>query len=331
MMIGYRSFSDATLIKGDKFMRRLLALSVIVLAFIANNAFAVGEARVNGKIFDGATKKPIPNPTVLVESADTAKNFKQEFKGKSDGTYAIFLLTGTIRYKFTYSAPGYAPYSQTLKLKLAPEPNVQDIDLSPVNSTAEAGSAAPTAQPTADPAILAYNEGANLANQGQVPEAIAKLEEAVTLKPDLTSGYIALARLYLRQKTYDKAIDRANKALAIDTDNMDMNAILFESYTATGDKAKAAEYKKKLPANPRGLFNEAAKLINANKDADAEPLLKQAIAADENFAVAYYELGMIYVRSGKNAEAKTNLQKYLELEPTGKDAATAKEMLKYVK
>ena len=34
---------------------------------------------------------------------------------------------------------------------------------------------------------------------------------------------------------------------------------------------------------------------------------------------------------GKNADAKTNLQKYLELDPNGKDASTAKEMLKYVK
>ena len=70
---------------------------------------------------------------------------------------------------------------------------------------------------------------------------------------------------------------------------------------------------------------------NAGKDADAEPLLKQAIAADDKFAQAYYELGMINVRLGKNADAKANLQKYLDLEPNGKDAATAKEMLKYVK
>ncbi len=40
---------------------------------------------------------------------------------------------------------------------------------------------------------------------------------------------------------------------------------------------------------------------------------------------------MLQVRTGKNADAKANLQKYLELEPNGKDAATAKEMLKYVK
>ncbi len=112
---------------------------------------------------------------------------------------------------------------------------------------------------------------------------------------------------------------------------MDMNAVLFESYNATGDKAKAAEFKAKLPADSHSLFNDAAKLINAGKDADAEPLLKQAIAADEKFGQAYYELGMVYVRTGKNDQAKATLQKYLEIEPTGKDAATAKEMMKYLK
>jgi Tfp pilus assembly protein PilF len=79
------------------------------------------------------------------------------------------------------------------------------------------------------------------------------------------------------------------------------------------------------------MFNEAARLINTGKDGEAEPLLKGAIAANDKFAQAYYELGMLYVRTQKNADAKTNLQKYLELEPTGKDAATAKEMLNYVK
>jgi len=309
-------------------MKRFLALSILLLAFVATNAFAVGEARLSGKVFDGSTRKPIPNPTILVVSAPgSGKNFKQEFKGKADGSYAIFLLEGTIRYEFTYTAPGYAPYKQTLKLKLAPEPNIQDIDLSP----AAAAAPTPVAQPTTDPAILAYNEGANLANEGKLPEAIAKIEEAVAAKPDLTSGYEALARLYVRTKDYPKAISRANKVLEIDTDNMDMNHVLYEAYTATGDKAKAAEIKKKLPANPRQLFNDAAKLINSNKDSEAEPLLKQAISADEKFAVAYYELGMIYVRAGKNADAKTNLQKYLELDPNGKDASTAKEMLNYVK
>jgi Flp pilus assembly protein TadD len=86
-----------------------------------------------------------------------------------------------------------------------------------------------------------------------------------------------------------------------------------------------------MPANAGVLFNDAARAINAGKDAEAEPLLLQAISADATFAAAYYELGILYVRSGKNEDAKANLNKYLELEPAGKDAPTAKEMLKYVK
>ena len=119
--------------------------------------------------------------------------------------------------------------------------------------------------------------------------------------------------------------------LELDTDNQDMFTVLAESYTAKGDKTKAAEYRKKLPADPTTMFNDAAHLINSGKDAEAEPLLKGAIAANDKFAAAYYELGMLYVRVQKNADAKTNLKKYLELEPNGKDAATAKEMLNYVK
>lgn len=308
-------------------MRRSLALSLLLCAAVATNLFAVGEARITGKIVDQATKAPLPDATIHVVSAPgSGKNFKQDFKTDKDGKFAIFLLDGTIKYVFTVSAPGHAPYEETMKLKLG-EPNVRDFELS-------SGAATPSGaalQQKADPAVVAYNEGAALANEGKDVEAIAKMEEAVAAKPDLVAGWSALGRLYLRAKNYPKAIDAANKALAVDAEDQDMFAVLYEAYTASGDKAKAAEYKAKLPADARSLFNDAAKLINAGKDNDAEPLLKQATTIDEKFGQAFYELGMVYVRTGKNDLAKANLQKYLEIEPTGKDAATAKEMMKYLK
>ena len=153
----------------------------------------------------------------------------------------------------------------------------------------------------------------------------------MTAKPDLTAGWQAIAKVQHRNKKYPQAIVAALKAMEVDPDDTDMNIVLFEAYTATGDKTKAAQYKSKMPANAPNLFNDAARAINAGKDADAEPLLKQAVAIDDKFSQAYYELGMLYVRTGKNADARANLEKYLALEPTGKDASTAKEMLKYVK
>jgi tetratricopeptide (TPR) repeat protein len=309
-------------------MRRSLALLLLLCAAVATNLFAVGEARITGKILDSVSKQPLPDATIVVVSAPgSGKNFKQEYKPNKEGTYAIFLLDGTIKYSFTVSAPGHAPYEETMKLKLG-EPNNRDFELS-------AGVAAPSGvalkSAAVDPAVIAYNEGAGLANEGKDAEAIAKIEEAVKAKPDLTAGWSALAKLYLRGKNYPKAIDCATKSLAIDSEDVDMNAVLYESYIATGDKAKAAEHKAKLPADSHSLFNDAAKLINAGKDAEAEPLLKQAVTIDEKFGQAYYELGMVYVRTGKNDLAKTTLQKYLEIEPNGKDAATAREMMKYLK
>ncbi|HEX9162080.1 MAG TPA: carboxypeptidase regulatory-like domain-containing protein [Thermoanaerobaculia bacterium] len=304
-------------------MRRHFTLAVIVLAFAAN-AFATGEARLTGKITDSVTKKPVENASINVTAIE-GKTFKQDYKVKNDGTYAIFLLDGTLRYKFTFSAPGYQSYEETAKLKLG-EPNTRDIELTPGGKVV-----IPAGEIKVDPAVLAYNEGAALANDRKDAEALAKFEEAVAAKPDLAAGWQALAKLNARTKNYAKAIEDANKALTFDPDETDMYAVLFESYTATGNKAKADEVRKKLPANAGLMFNDAAKLINSGKDAEAEPLLKNAIAADEKFAPAYYELGMLYVRAGKNADAKSNLQKYIDLDPNGKDAATAKEMLKYVK
>ncbi|HUP60468.1 MAG TPA: tetratricopeptide repeat protein [Thermoanaerobaculia bacterium] len=312
-------------------MRRTLALCVITLLLVAANAFAVGEARMHGVVTDSVTKQPIPNVTIVLDAV-SGKTVHKETKGKADGTYAVFVLDGTLQYKITVSAPGYVSYvEEKTKLKLG-EPNKKDVELIPVGAAQQAaaqGQVQP-AKGTADPAVVAYNEGAQLANAGQTAEAIAKFEAAVAAKPDLVAAWIALAKTHHKAKNHEKAIEAANKALEVDNEDMEMWGILAKAYDATGDKAKATEARKKLPASAGQLFNDAAKALNGGNDAEGEKLLKQAIAVDDRMSIAYYELGMVYVRAGKSADAKSSLEKYLELDPNGKDAATAKEMMKYL-
>jgi tetratricopeptide (TPR) repeat protein len=313
-------------------MRRNLALSLVLLLAIAGNAFAGAEARLTGKIIDGVTKQGVPNATMKVEAIE-GKTIKLDAKVKNDGSYAIFLLDSTIRYKYVISAPGYDTREEVVKLKIG-DNATRDFELFKAGTAAAAAAPAKGAAPApakADPAVTAYNEGAALANSKDYPAAIAKFEAAVAAKPGLTAGWIALAKTQLIQKNYPKAIEAANKVLEVDDTDTDMLNILVQAYTASGDKAKAAAAQAKLPKNAAALFNDAAKLINNNDDAGAEKLLKQAIEADGDFAPAHFQLGMIYVRSGKSAEAKAALQKYLALEPNGSDAGTAKEMMGYLK
>ena len=310
-------------------MRRALALSLLVFVALASNAFAAEAARLTGKIMDAATKQPIPDATVKIEAVE-GKNFTANQKGKKDGSYALMVMTGTIKYRFTYEAPGYEPYSEVMKLKIG-EANIKDVYLNKAGTgTPQTTATIPAGQIKIDPAIAAFNEGAQLANEGKVAEAIAKFEEAVAAKPDMAAAWSALAKVSLRTKSHKRAIEAANKMLEIDPEDATMYAILADAYAATGDKVKAEEARKKAPKDANSLYNDAAKAINAGKDAEAEPLLKAALEVDDAFAAAHYELGMVYVRGGKSADAKKHLNRYLELEPTGKDAATAKEMLKYV-
>lgn len=310
-------------------MRKTAAVCVLALMAIAGNAFAGAEGRITGKVLDAATQKPVAGAVIHV-SATEARKFEQDFKVDKDGSYKIFLIDATIKYKFTVSAPGHAPYEETLKLKIG-DTIAKDFTLGTGSAAPAAGTPVTVAPAKADPSVAAYNDGAKAYNDGNFKEAAAKFEEAVKGKPDLIAGWEALARSHQKLKEYPKAIEAATKALDLAPDESDMFAVLADSYEATGDKAKAAEWKKKLPMDAAGAFNAAAALINKNNDTEAEPLLKQSIAADGKFAPAYFELGMLYVRAGKMAEAKSALETYIKLDPNGKNAATAKETLQYVK
>lgn len=310
-------------------MRKALALSTLILVALASNVFGAEAARMTGKIIDAQTKQPIPDAVVKVEAVE-GKTIKFDQKAKKDGTYALMVMTGTIRYKFTFTAPGYTPYEETLKLKLI-EPNIKDVELTKAGAAAATTATIPAGEIKVDPAVAAYNDGAALANAGDAAGAAKKFEEALAAKPDLAAAWNALAKMSVRTKNYARAVEAANKVLEMDPDETAMYSVLADAYTGLGDKAKAAEARKKLPADASSLYNEAAKAINAGKDGEAEPLLKQVLAADDSYAAAHYELGMLYARASKNAEARAHLTKYLELEPSGKDAALAKEMLNYIK
>ncbi len=313
-------------------MRRSLALSFITFLFLSTNAFADREGRMTGLVLDAATRKPIPNAKFDLEAIE-GKTVKKSLTSRKDGKYTLTVLDATIRYKFTITADGYAPYVETIKIPIG-EVQHRDFELRPGVAAAAAGSGSTETHTVqmgeADPAVTAYNEGATLINSGDVAGAIVKFDAAVAAKPDFAAGWMALAKANLRATNHQKAITAAKKALEFDAEDTDMWTILYTSYNALGDKANAAIAEKKLPQNASSLFNQAARLINQGKDAEAAGVLKQAVEADGKFALAWYELGMVYARTGKNAEARQALNKYLELDPKGKDAATAKEMLGYL-
>src|SRR5207244_896049 len=98
-------------------MRRTLALTLLALMVVAANAFAVGEGRLQGKVTDAVTKKPIPNVSVKFEAL-SGRTVKGEYKTDKNGEYRFLILDATLQYQITWSADGYQPVSEKMKLKI---------------------------------------------------------------------------------------------------------------------------------------------------------------------------------------------------------------------
>lgn len=307
-------------------MKKTLLVASMLLV-MAPAALAVGEARLTGRIVNSAGEG-IPNADVRVVATEKM-NFSKSFKAGRDGTYAIFLLDGTIRYEFTYAADGYVPHVETLKLDLVPAKNTNDVTLLRPNEQLRS-TTVPMEEAQPDPAILIYNEGVALANSGDDDGAVAKFEEAIGLDPELAAGYVALARVAARNKQWEQAIAAGEMAIDLTGDDPSIALILSEAYRATGNAEMAAKYRSMAPAHPAALFNEAVPHLNANRDEEAAELLREALALDETFARAHYELGAIYARQQSNELARKHLSRYLELDPNGDNAPFAREMVKYL-
>jgi tetratricopeptide (TPR) repeat protein len=200
---------------------------------------------------------------------------------------------------------------------------------------------------------------------GDFDKAIATLNDANTIDPSrdliwfkLADAYLASApkqtdpdekkkRYEMAATDYQKAIDlrKGSEQATKDPNNNKTLAAYYNNMAQSYSKANKiddaiAAYNQAAQLDPPGaamyFFNEGAVLTNAGRADDANAAFDKAIAADPNKALAYYWKGINLI--GKATVGKDNkmiapdgtaqaFQKYLELDPNGPMADTAKQML----
>ncbi|PJB80339.1 MAG: hypothetical protein CO090_04325, partial [Acidobacteria bacterium CG_4_9_14_3_um_filter_49_7] len=142
-------------------------------------------------------------------------------------------------------------------------------------------------------------------------------------------------RIELKNNNLDKAQKYLVRALQVNPDMDSAYSMLAELYKRKGDTKNYQKYLKE--AESRGsvsageYYNQAAEAINAGDDTKAKELLGKAISANPKFADSYYQLGVCFMRGGDYAKSIENLQKYLEIEPTGKHAEECKQFITALK
>ena len=196
-----------------------------------------------------------------------------------------------------------------------------------------------------------FNAGMDALKAKQYDVAVASLTKASELDPtqhavwaNLGEAYVQLAGTKTGPEHDDamgKALQAYQKAIEIKPDD----ASSHNNYALALAKAKKfdeaqAELKKAAELDPpdggKYYYNLGALLVNAGQNDPASEAFKKAIELTPTYADAYYQYGVTLVgKAGIGANGQVTpvagtaeaFQKYLELQPNGQYAQSAKDML----
>ncbi|HEX7251478.1 MAG TPA: tetratricopeptide repeat protein, partial [Thermoanaerobaculia bacterium] len=285
-----------------------------------------------GKVTDSAGA-PIEGVTITLTTADL-KNFKVSTKTDKRGQYGLLVNDATHTYRMRFERDGYVASERDEKFKIGGEPTTVDQKLLKPSEAGAAPGAAPA--PSAnEAAVQTFNEGVDLLKAGDKDGAAGKFQQAVGKNPDLPQGWQALANLAYDKKDWGKVLEYGQKAVDLDPTLTNLYGMMTDAAVKSGDKKAAAEWKKKYdeanPDSPETLYNKGIDAYNGKNLKEAEAMLTRAVQAKPDYALAHFYLGMTALNLNNKAEAREHLQKYLDLEPNGSEASTAKELLPLVK
>lgn len=305
--------------------------TALLLSAFAARLQGGAQGRVSGKVTD-SSGAPLEGVTVTVTTA-AIKNFSLSVKTDKRGQYGIIINDATQNYRMRFEKDGFTATEHDEKFKIG---EVTTIDQK-LSKPSEGGTrpGAPPAPSPSEGAVLAFNEGVDLLKAGNSEAAAAKFQEAVQKNPDLPQGWQALASLAYEKKDWAKTIEYGQKATDLDPTLSNLYGTMADAAAKSGDKKAASEWKKKYeeanPDSPEMLYNRGIDAYNARKLSEAEGMLTRAVEAKPDFALAHFWLAMTSFSMNKKTPARQHFEKYLELEPNGSEAATAKEMLPLVK
>jgi tetratricopeptide (TPR) repeat protein len=338
-------------------MKARLAVAVIILAGAIPSWAQF--ATVKGKIVD-ISGKPVAGAVVQLSSTDTGSKYTLKVNDKGQ-YFSMGILPGS--YNVTVTKDGRVIDSaQSFRVTSARAENVLDFDQARSAAAAEAKlSAEEKAKQEAAAKETQKLQGLNdllaaaraASQTGNYDQAVSLLRQATETDATHDLLWAQLGDAYLNagkhapDKTvaandFQQSVAALKRALEIKPAEGKYYNTLGEAYVRLGQTPAAVQQyqlaAQKDPADAaRYYFNEGAVLTNAGHLDEANAAFDKAIAANPNYAEAYYQKAINLLGKAQldpktgtmiaPPEVATGLNKYLELTPTGPNAASAEALL----
>lgn len=184
----------------------------------------------------------------------------------------------------------------------------------------------------ADEAVKHYNRGVEFHQNGSLNQAIQEYKAAIEADGRLAEAYSNLGAVYLAQKSYTKAAEAFNKALALKPDKPTTLNGLGNALYARGQAAEAKDkWAKAIEIDPKfasAYYNMGNALESEKDEKAALGEYMKAIEVSPKMADAYYRIGGILHKTKHIAQANVFLKRSLELSPNAEFLRDAQKMIK---
>jgi Flp pilus assembly protein TadD len=345
----------------------LLLAAFAVAGSMSAQAWRGGGGRLDGTVVD-EKGNPIADATVQLRLNGQGPDLKTDKKGKwavlgiTGGTWNVDVTapgfepkSGTVQVSEVLRAPSFKTVlvAAVPKESTAPTISVGGKNITPeVAAEIEKGNQAMKAAEalrqtyencTASPAPGKESPAAQEACQKEVEaQRSAKFKEAQAafgkVLPELPDNQAILTNLelaYYLDGNMAEAVKYARKLVAKDPNDNTSWMMIAKLELEQGNFEAGKEALSHIPedklTDPIPFLNMGILYYNKKHPAEAEDAFNKAIARRPGLAEAYYYRGLARYQSKNNAGAKADFQKFLELDPNGKDAATVKDILRSIK
>lgn len=311
---------------------RLLPSCLLFAFFAALPARAQdwrGSGRVDGYVKD-QNGQPIADAKVQLARGESGGG--PSIKTDKKGYWAVLgLASGS--WNVDISAAGFE--TRKITINVSERKRIADIQLQKSAAAAQANPEVDAGAKAGAEAVAAVTEGNKLLMDKKYAEARTQYEKAVALLPPNAGLWKGIAQTYHGEGNDPKTVEALKKAAELDPSDTDSRLLLASLLVEQGQVDEGKTILESLPAgsvkDPAIYVNLGIVFMNKKKPEDASAYLTKAVELDPTQADSYYYRGLAYVQAKKNAEAKADFKKYLELAPNGPEAKEVKEMLRALK
>jgi TolA-binding protein len=291
-----------------------------------------GRFTIQGRVYmpDG---RPAQNVKVNIENTDQPS---QSYYTNMDGVFQ----TGTVRagnFTISVTLEGLPTEREFLNIERdAPSGRTFSVTLflrAPGQKKGDFYSNNPLFKDVPKPALEKFKKGVEKMEKNDAKAAAALFDEAIVAYPQFAAAYHQKGSAYLKENELDKALEAFVKAISIKPDYVEAKySVGYTQYLKKNYEVAAAVFDDVLKQQadmPEASMYLGISLYNLKNIDAAEVGLKKAVSAKggEKLALAHLYLGQIYAQKKKNADAVTELEKYLQLVPKAPNADRIKSAI----